>query len=994
MRFSFIGFEPQIVVVGKNKTIDITLKESASALDEVVVVGYGTQKRSSVTGSVAKYKNEKLDEIAVSNLDQALQGKMAGVQVQNTSSEAGSATQIQIRGISSINAGAGPLIVVDGQPLPPSDSMSSLNMADVESVDVLKDAASAAIYGSRGANGVILITTKSGKADKVRYNFKYASGFKQAYEVYPVTSSSDYVRRLFAERDLKATDPSVDPKTNTVSDANRASYVIEQDMLGGKGIDYQDEALQTGDFKNIQLSATGGTSKVRYLISGGYNADQGIMIKSNFEKFNFRTKVDMDLSKKVKLSVNLNPSYSSKDSPSENFTNFFRYPSWLPIYHNEATAALVDQSAQYSNIKPGDYAHPRHFNSLMYSGTMPDGTFWASTKPVNVFGSNQNNPMGSTLSQDINTKQYRLQSAATLTVNLLPGLDFKTMASGVMIYNNRFEWANRNATGDGVVNKGVYIHGTVLDMLTENTFNYKKSFGEHSFEALAGFTAQKTITENSQTTGQDYPSDDIRTLNNAVLIDKAGTFGTKIQQGLLSYLGRVNYAYGGKYLLSGSIRSDGSSYFGEGHKWGTFPAASVGWVVSKEEFMSKVDWVNKLSFRGSYGMTGNNRINDYGFVDMMMSANYPLGGGTGSSVSGQAPTADILANPEITWETTVQTNLGMDLSLLKNRFNLSVDVYQSKTKELLLKQANMAFTGVPLFWNNIGSMGNKGIEFELSTTNIKTRNFKWTTTANLSHTENKVRELGSESYLRNQGERSEVYQTKVGDPLVQFYGFKTDGVWLSQKQIDAAKASGLTSQLSNLFVPGGLKLVDLNGDNKIDNDDRTVIGNPYPDFTWGITNVFNYKQLDFSFTFQGVQGGDLVNGDPNYNETKQRNPNYTNNHWLSEMYPGDGKTPYETNGFNWMLTDYVVESATYFALREVSLGYNFPDYMAKQIGLSALRLYSSAQNMYFHSASSYRGINPEGRYNGGPYSGALYSGYQRGSFPIPKTVTIGIDINF
>lgn len=994
LKFSFIGFEAQIVVVGKNKVIDITLKESASALDEVVVVGYGTQKRSNVTGAVAKYKNEKLDEVAVSRLDQALQGRIAGVQVQNTSSEAGSDTQITIRGISSVNAGASPLIVIDGQPVP--DGLSSLNMADVESVDVLKDAASAAIYGSRGASGVILITTKSGKSEKVKYSLKYSSGFKQAYSKYPIMSSTDYVTRLFAERDLKATDPSVDQTKNVITDNNRATYVIEQDMLGGKGIDYQDEVLQTGQFKNVQLTASGENSKIRYFLSGGYTGDEGVMIKSNFEKYNFRSKLDIDLSNKIKLSVNLNPSFQTKESPSENFTNFYRYPSFLPVYHNDITAAFVHQNSQWANIAAGDFSHPRHFNGLKYSGTMPDGTFWTSsaTAATNPFNSAQNNPMGSLLSQDIKTDDYKLQSSVNLTFNLLPGLDFKTSGSVYMDYTKRLDWANRNATGDGVVNKGIYINNTYIDVLSENLLTYKKSFGEHSIDALAGFTAQKTKTTKMQTTGLDYASDDIRTLNGALLIDKAGTFGSQTQVGLLSYLGRINYAYNNKYLLSASLRADGSSYFGEGNKWGTFPAASVGWVISKEDFMSKVEFINKLTFRASYGVSGNNRILDYGFVDLLESANYSLGEGTGSSISGQTPTSTILANPDITWETTNQANFGVDLSILKNRFNLSVDVYESKTNKLLLQQANMAFTGVPLFWNNIGSLNNKGIEFELSTTNIKTRDFKWTTSANLSHTVNKVNELADEAYLRNQGERTEVYQTKVGDPLVQFYGFKTDGVWLSQKQIDDAKASGLTSSLPNLFIPGGLKLVDLNGDNVLDNDDRTIMGNPYPDFTWGITNNFTYKSFDFGFTFQGVQGGDLINGDPNYNETKQRNTNYNTNRWLSEMYPGDGKTPYELNGFNWMLTDYVVEDASYFALREVTLGYNFPDYMAKQIGLSSLRLYSSAQNMYFHSAKSYRGINPEGRSTTGAYGTALISGYQRGAFPIPRTVTIGIDLNF
>jgi hypothetical protein len=291
-------------------------------------------------------------------------------------------------------------------------------------------------------------------------------------------------------------------------------------------------------------------------------------------------------------------------------------------------------------------------------------------------------------------------------------------------------------------------------------------------------------------------------------------------------------------------------------------------------------------------------------------------------------------------------------------------------------------------------MNNKGIEFELTTTNIKTRDFKWTTAANISHTENKVRELGKETFLRSQGERTEVYQTRVGDPLVQYYGFKTDGVWLSQAQIDEAKADGITSPLAQMFIPGGLKLVDVNGDKIIDNNDRTIIGNPYPDFIWGMTNNFTYKAFDLGFSFQGSQGGQLINGDPNYNETKRTNLNYTENRWVSAMFPGDGKTPFETSGFNWMLTDYVVEDASYIALRDITIGFTMPEEFAKKCLVNGMRLYFSGQNMYFYTPSNYRGINTEGRSNNGPYSSTLIDGYQRGAFPIPKTVVFGLDINF
>jgi len=282
----------------------------------------------------------------------------------------------------------------------------------------------------------------------------------------------------------------------------------------------------------------------------------------------------------------------------------------------------------------------------------------------------------------------------------------------------------------------------------------------------------------------------------------------------------------------------------------------------------------------------------------------------------------------------------------------------------------------------------------VTTNNFRKKDFKWSTTANISHNKNKLLDLAGEKFYINQGERTEQYRNMIGEPLVEFFGYKTDGVWLSQAQIDAAKAAGLTSTLSNLFVPGGLKLVDINGDNKIDEADRTVTGNPYPDFTWGVTNNITYKAIDLTFTFQGSQGGQLINGDPNYNETKRYNKNYNKNRWLSPLFPGDGKTPYSTVGFNWMLTDYVVEDASYYALREVVVGYTFPKNLAKSLHVSGVRAYFSAQNLYFHSAAGYRGINTEARFNSGPYVSTLIDGYQRGSFPMPKTFLFGVDLNF
>lgn len=1000
--FSSVGFISQTVLVGDKTTVDISMQPMIIDNNEVVVIGYGTQRKSHLTGAVSKYKNEKLDETPVSRLDQALQGKIAGVQIQNLTSEAGADPKIRIRGVNSFSAGADPLVVVDGHPVP--DGLAFVNMADVESVEVLKDAASAAIYGSRGASGVIIITTKSGKAEKPKYTVKFSTGAKTQYELYPMMSVTEYTNMLFYEAALKSKDPSITPPTGSaiISNNERAAYVLENQILG-QATDWQKEALRNATVRNLQVNVSGGSRALKYYISGAYQKDQGMMYHSEYDRFSLRTKLDAELSKKVKLSFNLNPSYIKRERPSVNFIDFVRFQSYLPVYHTETSAAFVNQDPLWVNIKPGDYAQARHFNGRVYTGLMPDGSLWTTTSASSPFNTANNTPKSVMDTRTINTNDYRIQSSGDITVNIIPGLDFKALGSIYINYSTGLDFAKRNSNRDGDVNRGVYTNQFTSDVLSENTLNYTKKIKKHSIGLLAGFTAQQTKVKMDRQVGLDFPSDNIPSFNTAKQIEQPsvdangnlqGTYTFKYQEGLLSYLGRVLYSYDNKYLFSASFRRDGSSKFATGNKWGNFPSVSLGWVLTEEKFLEDINWLSNLKIRGSYGVSGNNRIPNYLFEDLLYGANYPLGGGTGVVFTGQVPSSNVTANPDISWETTRQYNFGVDLSLFRNVISFSADIYRSRSNDLLLQQPTMSTTGALYFINNIGELQNNGFEFELTTNNIRRKNFKWTTTANLSHNKNELVGYGGQPFSLSYGERSEVYLNRVGDPLVQYFGYKTDGVWLSQQQINDAVAAGLTTNLSNVFVPGGLKLVDVNGDNILNENDRVVTGSPYPDFTWGLSNNFTYKAFDLSFMFQGVQGGQLVNGDPNYNETKRYNKNYNTNRWLSPMFPGDGKTPYSTVGFNWMLTDYVVEDASYYALREVVVGYTLPEKAGKSLGLNSMRIYFSGQNLFFRSAAGYRGINTEARFTSGPYATPLADGYQRGSFPTPKTFLFGIDINF
>jgi len=990
--FSFVGYFAKTVSIVGTTNINVALVIAGTTQDEVVVIGYGTQKRSNVSGAVSKYKNDRLDEIAVSRLDQALQGKIAGLTVQNISSESGAAPKLSIRGVTSVNATTSPLVVVDGQPI--ADGLAYLNAADIESIEVLKDAASAAIYGSRGSGGVIIVTTKKGITDKPKYALKYTMGLKKEYKRYDIMTTTEYTNMLYYEMALRATDPTVIQSSNTIASGDKAAYIIENALRNGENTDWQSESLRPALIKNLQLSVSGGKKDIHYYISGGYQKDQGMMFKSNYEKLNIRAKLDFELSRTVKLTINLNPSYTTKESPSENFTNFWRFPGWLPVRHNAATAALVNTNPQYANVKAGDYAHPRHFSGLAYSGVMPDGSLF-STASANPSGSSQQNPKSSVENSDINSNEYRLQSSVELNVGLMLGLNFKALVSSYLNMSSGLEFYKTDANREGDVNYGIFTSGSNIDLLSENTLNYSKKIKGHDFSLLAGFTSQRTNINRDQITGMNFPNNDIRTLNAAAQIDQGRTFGTKNRIGLLSYLGRATYAYKSKYLLSASIRTDGSSYFAPGNKWGSFPAISLGWAASKEKFLYKVKWLTNLKLRGSYGATGNNRIADFAYLDLLSRGNYSFGAGTGTSSGGLINNPAIFGNPAITWERTFQSNFGADISLFKNKIGLTLDIYNSKTEKLLLQQSTMAFSGAPQFWNNNGSLQNRGIELELTTTNFIKRNFNWTTSANISHTQNKILELGKEAYLLNQGERAEVYKNEVGNSLLYYYGFKTDGVWLSQKDIDDAKAAGLTSNLSAYFTPGGLKLMDINGDKILDNNDRVNLGNPYPDFAWGMTNNLNYKGIELSFSLQGSQGGKLINGDPNYNESGRVIKVYNENRWISAAYPGDGKTPLNRSlGFNWMLTNYVIEDASYWAIRDINLGYRFEGSQIKKFKLTSLRVYLSAQNLYFHMAKNYRSLNPEGRAQTGPYASVLIDGYQRGTFPINRTILAGIDINF
>lgn len=1002
--FSYIGYKSVEKTIPSNGQLNVMLEEEAKTIDEVVVVAYGTQRKSHLTGAVSSLKNEKMDEIPVSRVDQALQGKIAGVQINNINPEAGAAPKIRVRGLGSISASSDPLVIVDGFPVP--DGLSMVSMADVQSIEVLKDASSAALYGSRAAGGVILITTKKGESDKTKYNFKMYAGVRNPLKLPDMLSTQEYVDLLYKEASERMMDPAVNGVStetmafNKITDPERAGYLIMK-YLDDQPIDWLQEGLRShGTMQNYQLSASGGNKNLLYFVSGNYVNEEGVMKGSSYDKFTFRAKLDAKLSKIASIGVNITPTYSKREQPAVDLTDYMRFPSWVPIRHNEATAALTGKVA-------GDYAQPSDFNGINISGIgYYNDEVW-NLQGVNAFSSSNQNPVSIRERTSIFTDDYRFQGNMYFTLNIIPGLQFKTSNGAYLQFREYNRKEQTSASKAGNPNSLTRQLTTHRELLSENTLNYVKRINKsHNIDALVGFTMQQSNNNYNQIVGTNFPDDNILSYNLAsqILLDSpsiAGTTSFYYSESLVSLLGRVNYDYQGRYMLSASFRADGSSKFYEGHKWGTFPAVSAGWRASEEKFLRNVKWLSNLKVRGSYGLTGNNNIPQYAYMNSINTSNYPLGSGNGSLMQGMVSNSTALGNPDITWEQTAEANFGLDLGFVNSRFNLTVEYYNSNTIQLLLQQPAMYITGHQSYWNNIGKVNNKGLELELTTTNISNKNFTWKTTANLSTNKNKLLNYGNKSYEDNFGERSEVYRAIVGQPAIQYYGYKTDGVYTTFDEVNAAKA--LKDANGNLFtytkfapIVGGVKVVNINGDNKIDTEDRTVLGSPFPDFTWGITNTFNYRGFDLSFLFQGVKGGDIINGNVNYNEQLRYNKAYTDNRYVSPMFPGDGKTVYSntTAGSDLMLTDYCIEDGSYGALRDFTLGYTFPKKVLKSIKLNSVRVYFSAENLLYIMAPGYRGINPEARRSAGSYDSPLVDGYQRGAFPLNRTFTGGLDINF
>ena len=942
LRFSYVGFVDQDVLIRNQSQLLVVLAEDLNLLDEVVLVGYGSRKKIHMTGAVASVVNDDLDQIAVARVDDALVGQIAGVNIAATEGEAGSAPTIRIRGVGSLNGSSAPLIVVDGLPVD-SDFLGNLDMNEVASFDVLKDASSAAIYGSRGSNGVILITTKQGKEGKTKFSYNTYTGFKEARQ-------SDAYYASIAETaaaELAA--------NGVLSDKTAYKQQIGIDR------DWQDVIFDGGVIQNHSFSARGGSENTKFTTSLGYLHDEGVLLTDDFKRYNMRIKLDTKVGQNFKFGANLAPSYSRRRRFDGSTHDILRQTPWLPVYHDENTIQYVDRKI-YPDVIVGDYALQYHFDNYGPNAT-------------DISNTSNTNPAAKVLERDRNDYKFKLAGSVYADFKIMDGLHFRTVLSGDYqnTFSDRWQGVESNRNGASAANYSVSNENRI-HMVTENYFTYDKTIGAHDISAIAGISAEKWDFQGDSMLGSGYTSDLIKTMSAATVLNSIGSF--KLAERFRSYYGRVNYAYDDKYLASVSYRRDGSSIFGVDSKFGDFPAASFGWRVSEESFLKDSEVISNLKFRVSYGFTGNKDI-DTGSNTIDLYPSLPLLGSSSAIVNGSPQTAFIalnIENPLLQWERLQEINPGVDFGFFNGVLSGSVDYYQRTSDQLLLYNPVSSTTGFDSALVNLGEVRNSGLELELRTKNITSEKFRWSSTFLASTNKNELLDFAdANGQIQNvDAKRASEWINSVGNPISSFYG------WVVDKDIPL-------ENLNNPYHPVGAEaqdvyVKDLNGDGLIDDDDKTILGNPYPDLIWSITNDFKIGNVDFSFLFQGSHGAEVRNmGDQ-----------YLFNHFNSAMDFNKSTTPNQGFIKEKIFTNDIIQDASYIALRNVNLGYNFSKKLTDKLGLSSFRIYATGQNLLYKTADGYTGFNPESVSDTSPTT----YGYQLAGSPIFSTISFGTNIEF
>lgn len=986
LTFSYIGFASQTIAITNQTAVNISLEEDTSELDEVIVIGYGTRKKSSLTGAVAKVDGSDIAAIQATRVDDALGGKLPGVLIQQQDGSPGAAPKIQVRAASSISGDSNPLIVVDGYPI--SGDLSTVNPNDIESLEVLKDAASAAIYGSRGANGVILVTTKKGRTGKASFTYNNFTSFSSKYRDNILKSGPEWAaisRNEIAAGnwDLSQIDPEfVEFRLNAYEDSPGA-------------ISPEDWLFRNGSSMSHDFSVTGGSDDVNYFASVGYQNTKGIIITESFERLNARANIEAKLGKKFKTGISLNGFTSNRKILGHDMRDLLRAYGVHPVYHTDESIAFVqqlDQQAQALGLAAFDdgYRGSTYEASSIYE--LEPGMSaqdWHYGRANNgIGGSGDAGPATKLDNTERWQKTYFANVNTFLQYEIIDGLNIRTVLGGditdTQFYQHRLLGFDSRAR-----TSQTYMDQTDLKVSTvvsETTLNFAKVYGKHDISAVGGIEFQTTKLNGTALNGVNVPDTDIQNFN---LFDPADITVTERDETRVreSIFGRVNYAYDNRFLFSFSIRRDGDSRFGENKRYETFPALSAGWNIHNESWYNS-DAISLIKPRFSTGSLGTTSfLGSYDALSLLepQATIY----GTGFLIPSN------VANPDLTWQTNTERNYGIDLGFASNRVRLSVDYYTSDIEDMLINQSVSEVLGTTSIVLNSGDVRSSGLEFDLNTTIFSKENFTWSLGANLSTVNTEITDLGGLEELPQtiygQSGRGPVFRNYVGGEIGEMWGLETIG------DVEMLYLEDGTRHPNN--TTGESYVVDQNGDGVIDNTrsvedggDLVKIGQNTPDFYWGLNSSVKLYDFDMSFQFQGSHGGEVYNIDPLYYESQWSGR-------LVDTFDVDDDGIADNNGEfyigNRRQTDALIQDASYVALRNLTIGYTLDPDVINKIGINSVRLYVAATNLLYLWGSNYTSYNPEGvEITNGGYLGPTTYGVQVGASPITRSYTFGLNVNF
>jgi TonB-linked SusC/RagA family outer membrane protein len=949
--FSFVGYLPQEVTVGSQTSLAVTMEPDLKSLDELVVVGYGVQKKTSVTAAISKLENRKLDQMPAGRAELAMVGRMAGVNISQTRTTPGAEPTITVRGPGSISASNAPLIVIDGFP---GGSFNNVNMNDVESIEVLKDASSAAIYGSRGSGGVIIITTKSGKSGKPKLNVNTYVGISQpllhgrdkwipgGQEFYDYTAR--YINRDFYWS-------GGDPTLPFWGDERRPANFRVNPVIAEGNYNWEEELIKPAPIQNYSLSVSGKKNDASYYISANIKDEKGTMLTSRWKQYSMRANVGLDITPKIKAGIMVSPTYSVRRAYGGTIQNLIKMPPFLS----------PEKQADGRYLTPRDY-----WGMTVSGGVNPLSSMYGTHNYTHTF-----NNIGEVFSQ----------------FTLLKGLDFKTSFGFNIDYRTVDNYSEPRASAANLAG-GSASDSRSFNWINENVLNYSVQLGKHSLSALAGASYQYNLSRAATLAIQagSFANPTVWTLNNAI-ISPTGSGTSKSQWGLTSYFSRVNYNFDEKYLFSASLRSDGSSRFGPSNRWGYFPSASAAWRISEEGFFQSVRGIDELKLRASYGSVGNFNIGDFQYLGLIGDAVYAP---NGQLVQGKAPAS--FGNPELKWEKTNSYDIGLEMAVLKNRVNIVLDYYNKRTNNLLYNVSIPAISGFTNTIVNVGDIENRGFEIEITSQNL-VNDLKWQTSFNFTKNINQVRSLGGGAeQVLNSHSRGMSWILKKGVPMFSYFAYKQVGV-LQTKQ-DLIDKPIMPNQRI-----GTVQYQDTNNDGVITPDDRVILGNFMPKVFMGMVNDFSYKNFDLSIAMQASLGAKMWNLENLYYQGPTVSAFYIpaiEGQWWSEEEPGDGKNPATSLGSLEFVSnsDYYLENASFLAVRNINLGYTLPASLTKKARIDNLRLYLSVSNAFILKHKEFKGYNPEGYSSAGINGIGSQPGWNDGTEPINRVFALGLNLNF